>query len=464
MTQALDERQEEFSAEVVEFLARNPDIKRVEALYNGFHGGYRGKLLPVAMLSQLSGHPLRFPLSTVALDVWNEDVPSLGLAVERGDPDALGVPVPGSLRRVPWGGQPTAQFSFTLFDLHTKQASKLEPRHVLEGVLDAWTQAGLTPVAATELEFHFVDRHLSASGHPQTPVPPGEDERLVNSQVYDIDVLEAFNPIIDEILLACELQNIPADTVLAEYGPGQFEINLKHVADALLAADQCLCLKRTVKAVARKHGYRAVFMAKPYGAHPGNGMHVHASVLDADGAALFASQDDAAPNPSLRNAMGGLLNSMADFQLAFAPHSNSYRRLQRGSYAPVTPCWGLDTRNAAIRVPETRGAGARFEHRVAGADANPYLVLAAILAGAIDGLRHESDPGQPIATLEDGDALPGIESDWGKAIATFESSSKVAEWFGRAFQSTYAESARAELHQLANTVTDAEIGAYLNSV
>ena len=80
---------------------------------------------------------------------------------------------------------------------------------------------------------------------------------------------------------------------------------------------------------------------KPYGAHPGNGMHVHASVLDANGAALFSSQDDAAPNPSLRYAMGGLLNSMADFQLAFAPHSNSYRRLQRGSYAPVTPCWGL---------------------------------------------------------------------------------------------------------------------------
>ena len=464
MTQALDERQEEFSAEVVEFLARNPDIKRVEALYNGFHGGYRGKLLPVAMLSQLSGHPLRFPLSTVALDVWNEDVPSLGLAVERGDPDALGVPVPGSLRRVPWGGQPTAQFSFTLFDLHTKRASELEPRHVLERVVDSWKKAGLTPVAATELEFHLVDRQLSASGHPQTPVPPGEDERLADSQVYDIDVLEAFDPIIDDILQACELQNIPADTVLAEYGPGQFEINLKHVADALLAADQCLCLKRTVKAVARKHGYRAVFMAKPYGAHPGNGMHVHASVLDTDGAALFASQDDAAPNPSLRYAMGGLLNSMADFQLAFAPHSNSYRRLQRGSYAPVTPCWGLDTRNAAIRVPETRGAGARFEHRVAGADANPYLVLAAILAGAIDGLRHESDPGQPIATLEDGDALPDIESDWGKAIATFESSSKVAEWFGRAFQSTYAESARAELHQLANTVTDAEIRAYLNSV
>ena len=97
MTQALDERQEEFSEEVVEFLARNPDIKRVEALYNGFYGGLRGKLLPVAMLSQLSDHPLRLPASTVALDVWSKDVPSLGLAVERGDPDALGIPIPLSL-------------------------------------------------------------------------------------------------------------------------------------------------------------------------------------------------------------------------------------------------------------------------------------------------------------------------------------------------------------------------------
>ena len=156
MTQALDERQEEFSAEVVEFLARNP-ISNVLKRCTTASMADSGKLLPVAMLSQLSGHPLRFPVSTVALDVWNEDVPSLGLAVERGDPDALGVPVPGSLRRVPWGSQPTAQFSFTLFDLYTEQAAELEPRHVLERVVDSWKRAGLTPVAATELEFHLVD-------------------------------------------------------------------------------------------------------------------------------------------------------------------------------------------------------------------------------------------------------------------------------------------------------------------
>ena len=183
---------------------------------------------------------------------------------------------------------------------------------------------------------------------------------------------------LSDIYKACELQNIPADAAISENGCGQFEINLLHVDDPLKAGDDAIFFKRIVKSVARKHGMIASFMAKPYGEESGSGLHVHFSLLDSDGNNVFDDNGESGTD-LLKYAVNGLISAMPESMLIFAPHYNSYRRLTPGTHAPTSAGWGYENRTAAIRIPGGDSKARRIEHRVAGADANPYLVLASIL-------------------------------------------------------------------------------------
>lgn len=452
-----------FAAEADGFLANNPGIERIEVLYAGFTGTVRGKWLPPNSLPKLAEGCFHLPTSTVALDVWGIDVPGLGLALERGDPDGVGVPVSGTIARIPWASRPSAQVMVTLHEKRGHVPAVHEPRHVLKRVVDAWHARGLKPVVATEVEFYLIDEQLNGAGHPQTPCVPGRSDRLTGGQVYDMDVLSSFEELLADIVDACQVQNLPADTVIAEYGPGQFEINLRHVPDAVRAADQCVMLKRVIRHVARAHGYRATFMAKPYAEHPGSGLHVHTSAVDASRTNVFSGRPEML-NPMLSHAVGGIIHSMREFQLLWAPHANSYRRFQPGAYAPVTPCWGHDNRNAAVRIPETTGEDARFEHRVAGADANPYLAIAAVLASALDGMEHERCPGEPIVTQEDVQKREPLDHQWPNAIEAFLNSDIAGQTLGEPFRDVFAASARAEHDVIDARITDVECDAYLDSV
>ncbi|MFG1489662.1 glutamine synthetase, partial [Oceanospirillum sp. HFRX-1_2] len=198
-----------------------------------------------------------------------------------------------------------------------------------------------------------------------------------------------------EVRSACVEQGIPADTIISELGPGQFEINLMHVADPALAGDHATLFKRLVKGVARKHDFGATFMAKPYADKSGNGFHVHFSLIDKDGNNVFDDGTDAGSD-LLRHAIAGLMETMADSMLIFAPHLNSYRRFAAGAHAPTFASWGYENRTVALRVPESEPVARRIEHRVSGADANPYLVLASVLAGALYGIENKLQPPSPI--------------------------------------------------------------------
>ncbi|MTI18064.1 glutamine synthetase [Rhodobacteraceae bacterium RKSG542] len=452
-----------FAEEAKAFIAANPDIKKIETLYQGYCGPLRGKWLPVSALSKLAKGEVRLPVSTVALDVWGNDIPETGLAIERGDPDGALIPVPGTLKRVPWAHSPTAQVLVYLADLDTGEQSIYNPRAVLHEVQQRFAKKGLVPVMATELEFYFVDAERDENGMPQPPLIPGRKERLSISQIYDLDIMEGFAPILEEINEICAAQGIPADTTIAEFGLGQFEINLLHVANAMTAAENCILFKRVVKAVARKHGMDACFMAKPYKGESGNGFHVHCSVQDLEGNNIFDSGTEEA-NDTLKSAVAGLVETMQDFQLIFAPHANSYRRLQPASYAPTTPCWGYDHRAAAVRVPETKGKGARLEHRVSGADANPYLVLAAILEGMMQGIEAKMDPGKPVETLEDVAALKPLAANWELAIHNWQHSNYTRNLGSCEFYEAYTTSRISEHAIFAETVTQFECQTYLQKV
>jgi glutamine synthetase len=205
-------------------------------------------------------------------------------------------------------------------------------------------------------------------------------------------------------------------------------------------------------------------MAKPYGDQSGSGQHFHVSLVDEEGANLFDAGEANAPNARMREAVGGLLETMAESTLLFAPHLNSYRRLRPGTYAPHQATWGLDNRGVAVRCPSLHGPAARIEHRVAGADANPYLALAAILAGMLRGLERGGDPGEPL----EGEPGPGaggaLPAYWPAAISAFEASSFVRDAIGAEFQRVYALMKRQEMSRLLERVTDAEYDTYLRTL
>ena len=452
-----------FRQEAGAFLAKHPDLVKVEILLPRFCGPLMGKWLPANMLPKLADGAVRLPRSTAALDIWGDDVPAVGIAIEKGDPDGICLPVPGSLAIVPWASEPTAQVLVTMKDLITGEDCIYDTRTTLARVQDRFAAKGLTPVVATELEFYLIDPKVTATGHPQGPLVPGTGERLTGSQVYNMDVIAAFEPVLTEIYQSCQAQNIPAETTISEFGPGQFEMNLLHVPSALEAADHCMLFKRVVRHVARKHGLDATFMAKPYAHQAGNGFHIHMSLLDEGGSNLFSGEDHKANKPLL-HAIGGMLETMRDCQLLYAPHQNSYRRFQPESYAPTTPCWGYDHRAVAIRVPTAIGPAARFEHRVAGADANPYLVIASILAGTLTGLEKELNPEAPLESLETIAAKQPLSPVWQEAIARFGASDWAIEQFGADFHLCYTKGREAEEAIVAATITDFECRSYLRMV
>jgi glutamine synthetase len=273
-----------------------------------------------------------------------------------------------------------------------------------------------------------------------------------------MNVLDRTEPILSEIQAACEAQNLPTDSLIAEYGPGQYEINFHHTDDALAAADTALLFRRLVRGVVSNYEMEATFMAKPYAEHPGNGMHVHASVIDAEGRNIFQSEDGI--SQTLRNAVAGVLATMPDAQAVFAPHLNSYRRFAPGSFSPSRPDWGLDHRGAAIRLPDTDGPAARLEHRICGADVNPYLAMTAILGGILYGLDNEPNLPLPIDDKNATLAKP-LSYDWRHAVRRFAQSAFTEDIFGKHFRDIYAMLKEDEISKLTSEITPVEYRMYL---
>jgi glutamine synthetase len=243
----------------------------------------------------------------------------------------------------------------------------------------------------------------------------------------------------------CIAQNIPAGAALSEFSPGQFEVNLHHVDDPILACDHAVLLKRAIKAAAAKHGLGATFMAKPFAETAGSGLHLHISMLDSDGNNVFAGNSrDGAFSDQLRHAIGGLAELMAESMAIFAPNGNSYRRHAPGSYVPASPTWGLNHRGVAMRIPLSAAANTRIEHRVAGADANPYLVVAAVLAGIHHGIANRREPPPMTAEGEQIEYRVTVPIRWPQALDAFDAAGFLPHYLGADYCSLFARCRREE--------------------
>jgi glutamine synthetase len=278
-------------------------------------------------------------------------------------------------------------------------------------------------------------------------------------QAYLLQDLEDFSPFLDEVYAGARAMGLPARTLISEYAPGQFEIVLGHREDALRAADDAILYKRLVRGVAEKHGLVATFMAKPYADFSGSGMHVHASLADGNSRNLFAGEGEA--NPLLRHAIGGLTSTMAESMAMFAPNANSYRRFRPNSYAPMGPAWGIDNRSVPVRVTAGPPASRHLEQRVSGADANPYVALATVLAAMLEGIEKEIDPGAPITGNGYAQIPPSLPTTWHGALAAARRSDFLPRRLGARFTDIYLSIKEAECERFFAMIPDLDYSLYL---
>ncbi|OUD13963.1 glutamine synthetase family protein [Thioflexithrix psekupsensis] len=366
------------------------NITEIECLVPDMSGIARGKIIPANKFSADEG--MRLPENIFVQTVTGE-YPDDESVINPAEIDMQLHPDSNTIRVVPWAHEPTAQ---VIHDCYYRdgEAVDLAPRTVLRRILNLYEQQGWLPVVAPELEFFLVKKNIDPD-YPLEP-PIGRSGRPESArQSYGIDAVNEFDPLFEDIYDYCEAQRINIDTLIHEAGAAQMEINFLH-GDALEAADQVFLFKRTVREAALRRDIYATFMAKPMQREPGSAMHIHQSLVDRKtGQNLFANtQQD--PTPLFLHYLGGLQKYLPVALCFFAPNVNSYRRFLRYDSAPINVQWGYDNRTVGLRVPHATPAARRVENRVAGADANPYLALAASLACGYLGIQQQLTPQNPV--------------------------------------------------------------------
>ena len=449
-------------AEAQKFLDANPDVDTVQVVWTDLCGVARGKVLRRDEVVPAWKDGRFMPISALVLDVTGQDVPETGLVFDEGDRDVLMWPVPGTFVRVPWM-EKTAQYTAAVHDLDGTP-HYADPRNALESVVTRFKkELNMTPVGAVELEFFLMDRASAMAGKPMPPKSLINEHRPQHYQAYYLQDTDDFAPFFKDLYAWCEIQDLPAKTLISEYAPGQMEIVLRHRPDILDACDEGIMLKRLIKACAEKHGLAATFMAKPYSEWTGSGMHIHVSLADEEGNNLFEAEDPL-QNELLMHSIGGLKAAMAESMLIFAPNANSYRRFRRNSYAPVSASWGINNRTVSLRIPAGAAKACHIEHRPSGADANPYLVMAAILAGMHHGILEKSDPGNPVSGNGYERRAKYIPGNWHDAIDAFWRASILKEYFGKEFVDTYCTLKEVEADRFYAEPTARDFEWYLRTV
>lgn len=410
-------------------------VTEIECLVPDLTGVARGKILPREKFTEDRG--MRLPEAVVAMGVtgvFPEEGPYFDV-ISPTDHDMQLRPDPSTVRIVPWATDPTAQ---VIHDCYDKNGTMIPfaPRSVLRRVCDLYTEKGWNPVVAPELEFYLVDRNTD----PDMPLKPpiGRSGRAETSrQAYSIDAVNEFDPLFEDVYSYCQQMELNVDTLIHEIGAGQMEINFFH-DHPLQLADEVFFFKRTVREAAMRHNMFATFMAKPIAGEPGSAMHIHQSVVRQDNGRNLFSNEDGTPSQEFYWYIGGLQKYIPACMALFAPYVNSYRRLARYTAAPINIQWGTDNRTVGIRSPLAPPAARRIENRVIGADANPYVALAATLACGYLGIANQIQPTPECK----GDAYLGdyqLPRSLGEALEMLRKQTDLHAVLGESFVTVYTE-------------------------
>ncbi len=441
-------------SEALAFLAAYPDVQAVDIVLSDLHGMGRGKIIRRHELESLLTTGRGMPTSLFAQDVSGHDVDAALAAMQDGGGDSRCWPVPDTL-----GYQTATGRGLVLLQMEGPDGtqSPFDPRNAMLAQIARARGMGLTPMGAMELEFYLVDKDRDADGRPQPARAPMTGRRLSGTNCMSVDELDEMAPLFDAVYEGAAALDLPMESLISEYAEGQFELTLRY-RDLAEAADDIVLSKRLLRSTARRFGMEACFMSKPFSDSSGSGMHLHLSLTDESGANAFADPAEDELSVKMLNAIGGIRASMSDSMLVLAPVLNSWRRFAGSVYSPASNTWGVEDRNAALRIP-AGGAGSRhFEHRVAGVDANPYLVAAIVLGASLDGIEAGTDPGPEGA---DGETVyPPMPGGWLDAIDRFEASETMKTLLGEPLHTVFAAVKRSEHDELAVTVTDLEWKLY----
>jgi len=413
--------------EIFQAWFRQHGTEDVEAFVPDMAGAARGKVIPAR---KFGAGEMKMPEGIFSQTVSGNYIEDKSNIEDR---DMILVPDPSTLRPVPWATEPAAS---VFFDCFRKGGAPVEtsPRRVLQNVLRLYRESGWTPVVAPEVEFYLISAHSDAN--EEVEPPKGRLGRTEwSKQPYSVDAMNDFDPFINDLYAYCDDQGIRIDTLSQEMGPAQFEINFLH-GDAIDLADQVFLFKRTVREAAIKHRMHATFLARPMSGDPGSALHVHQSIVDANGRNIFAN-DNGSHSDQFMAYIGGLQKYMPEAQLIFAPYPNSYRRFLSYDSAPVNLEWAADNRTVGLRVPDSSPEARRVENRIAGSDVNPYLAIAATLACGYLGMKESATARAAIQ----GSAydLPfSLHRELYAAIDAFKSSTAMRQTLGDSFVKLYA--------------------------
>lgn len=394
----------------------------------------------------------------IAEDLITDRPLAIGSA-DTGFADILLRPDLETLRIVPWEAGTAA----VVCDAVTEHGEPVEqsPRTALRRVVERAAALGFEPMMAVELEFRVFreDQHSLREKRFDglQPLNPGNNCYSIHHASIDEDAVGAVRRHMDAYGVEIEGYN-------REHGEGMYEMNIRY-APALEAADRGMLFKSGAKEVLAQHGAVPTFMAKYSDEMDGCSGHIHQS-LWRDGASAF--WDGAAPHhasPLLLSYVAGALAAMPELFALFAPNVNSYKRYVAGSWAPTAASWGVENRTAALRVIAPDAASARVEHRVPGADVNPYLGFAAALAGGLAGIERKLTPPPPVQTdAYKRDDLPALPRTLDAAIDLLDGSALAREYLGDAFVDHYVAMRRWEIERHRTAVTAWERRRYFEQV
>ena len=421
----------------IESILNGSAVHTVEVGIVDTYGHLRGKRFPVDhFLRSVAEGGCHLADAIYIFDLHNDLVDSPYINMGLGFLDTHLVPDLGSLRI--FGHRPgyALVFADSLDPSHALHP--IAPRTVLQRQIDRCEALGYSPVVATEMEFYLCRDDWS---HVQS--------HIQYSSLTDRSDLE---DVLWEMRTAMVDAGIPVESSNPEYGPGQIEINVAH-ADAMTTADNTALYKSIVKETAETAGLKATFMPKPWTEPSGSGMHVHTS-LSEGGQNVFGSSQDA-PNDVMSQWLGGQLDNAGALSLLGSPVPNGYKRVRPYTFAPTHVHWGLDNRSVMCRCTVGAGNANRVEYRAPGADANPYLIIAGLLAAGADGLERGADPG-PMSVGDKyddaGDSAP-LPSNAADGIAAFEGSALAAA-LGEEFSTNFVLMAKAELDKFIDAGCD----------
>ncbi len=410
-------------------------VTEIECLVPDLTGVARGKILPREKFTEDRG--MRLPEVVVAMGVTGE-FPEEGPyydVIKPTDRDMHLRPDPGTVRIVPWAADPTAQVIHDCYD-RDGRLIPYAPRSVLKRVCGLFAEAGWDPVVAPELEFYLVARNTD----PDIPLKPPvgrSGRRETSRQAYSIDAVNEFDPLFEDVYSYCERMELSVDTLIHEIGAGQMEINFLH-GEPVALADEVFFFKRTLREAALRHDMFATFMAKPIAGEPGSAMHIHQSIVERSSGRNIFSQPDGSASREFFWFIGGLQKYAPACMALFAPYVNSYRRVARGAAAPINIQWGGDNRTVGIRAPVAPPQARRIENRLIGADANPYVALAATLACGWLGIKNRIEPTPECK----GDAYLAdyqLPRSLGEALNLLRDDADLAQVLGQDFVTVYTE-------------------------